>query len=98
MTIISTVIDVPARAATRFTGDLDVDALPGRDLDQEELRALASTIAGDPGRWRHHLAFSDDDRVYVSLHRDAHVDGRLHRHSVSYADELRPIDPPTGIA
>ena len=26
------------------------------------------------------------------------ADGRLHRHSVSYADELRPIDPPTGIA
>jgi hypothetical protein len=65
MTIMSTVIDVPARAATRFTGGLDLGGLPGRDLEQEELRALASTVAADPGRWRHHLAFSDDDRVYV---------------------------------
>jgi hypothetical protein len=70
----TTVIDVPARAATGLAGCLDLDALPGRDLDQDELRALASTVARDPARWRHHLAFDDDNRVYVSLHRDAHVD------------------------
>ena len=31
-------------------------------------------MALDPDRWRHHLAFDDDHRVYVSLYRDAHVD------------------------
>ena len=27
-----------------------------------------------PGLWEHHLAFDDDNRVYASLYRDAHVD------------------------
>lgn len=65
---------VPARAATPLAGDLSLASLPGRDLDQEELRSLASYLALRPELWRHHLAFDADDRVYVSLHRDAHVD------------------------
>ena len=46
----------------------------GHDLDQEELRSLASSLAAQPHLWQHHLAFDDDNRVYVSLHRDQHVD------------------------
>jgi hypothetical protein len=61
--------DLASRAET-----LSLDDLPGRDLDEEELRSLASTIASHPELWQHHLAFSDDQRVYASLHRDAYVD------------------------
>ena len=67
-------VGVPAREARPLDGDLTFETLPGRDLDQAELRALASSVALDPDRWRHHLAFDDDHRVYVSLYRDAHVD------------------------
>ena len=69
-----TVLGVPARGATALAGDLTLDTLPGRDLDQGELRSLASSLALHPALWRHHLAFDDDHRVYVSLYRDAHVD------------------------
>src|SRR6195952_4699239 len=48
--------------------------LPGRDLDTEELRELAAGIAADAGLWSEHVAFSDDERHYVSLYRDTHVD------------------------
>ena len=48
--------------------------LPDRDLTQAELEALAAGIAQQPEAWGHHVAFDGDDRVYVSLHRDAHVD------------------------
>jgi hypothetical protein len=51
-----------------------LDALPGRDLNKQELLELAHSIASDPSRWRQHVAFSDDDRHYVSLHRDTHID------------------------
>ena len=54
--------------------DLTLETLPDRDLDHDELRALACAVAARPERWRHHLAFDADSRVYVSLHRDAHVD------------------------
>ena len=33
-----------------------------------------TAVAADPDRWAHHIGFDDDERVYVSLHRDAHVD------------------------
>ena len=68
---------VAARHARRLAdeaGDLTLDTLPGRDLDPDELIALASGIAADPGPLEPHLAFSDDKRHYVSLHRDGHVD------------------------
>lgn len=48
--------------------------LPGRDLDEPELLALVRAIADDPASWRPHVAFSDDERHYVSLYRDTHVD------------------------
>ncbi len=51
-----------------------LDALPGRDLDKRELLELASSIAADPELWREHVAYDDDNRHYVSLYRDAHVD------------------------
>ena len=53
---------------------LDLDHLPGRDLTPDELLDLVRTIAADPARWRQHVAFSDDKRHYVSLHRDTNVD------------------------
>ena len=48
--------------------------LPDRDLTQAELQELAASIAQRPEEWAHHVAFDGEDRVYVSLHRDAHVD------------------------
>ena len=69
-----TAVVVPAREATPLEGDLTFATLPGHDLDEAELRALASSVALHPELWQHHLAFDDDQRVYVSLYRDAHVD------------------------
>ncbi len=53
---------------------LDGTALPGRDLDQSELLELVRSIASNPQLWAEHVAFSDNNRHYVSLYRDAHVD------------------------
>ncbi len=51
-----------------------LERLPDRDLTHTELEALAAGVARQPGSWAHHVAFDGADRVYVSLHRDAHVD------------------------
>ncbi|MFJ8057762.1 cysteine dioxygenase [Streptomyces sp. NPDC096142] len=51
-----------------------LDTLPGRDLGKRELLELASSIAADPDIWSEHVAYDDDNRHYVSLYRDAHVD------------------------
>jgi len=59
--------DVPALRTT-------LEQLPERDLDAEELLELAASIAARPELWREHVAFDDDNRHYVSLHRDQHVD------------------------
>ena len=70
-------VAVPATTAedlAQRSHQLSLENLPRRDLDQEELRSLASAIACRPDLWQHHLAYSDDQRVYASLHRDAHVD------------------------
>ncbi len=61
-------------AEVAATGDLDLDHLPGRDLNAGELRLLAARIAANPSLWEHHLAYADDARHYVSLYRDTHVD------------------------
>ena len=71
---------VPARQALEIAAiagrpdRLTLDSLPGRDLDQTELLELASSIAAEPAVLQQHIAFSDDQRHYVSLHRDTHVD------------------------
>jgi len=44
------------------------------DLGRHELRALVDDIASRPDDWSPHIAFSDEQRHYVSLHRDDHVD------------------------
>ncbi|MEU5992629.1 cysteine dioxygenase family protein [Spirillospora sp. NPDC047418] len=48
--------------------------LPGRPLDERELRELVDDLAGRPGLWRQHVAFPEGRRHYASLHRDEHVD------------------------
>lgn len=68
---------LPAHRAVDFAaeaGSLTLGDLPARDLTQTELRALVATVASDPESWAHHVGFDDDERVYASLHRDAHVD------------------------
>jgi hypothetical protein len=69
--------ELPAQDAVDFAPDagrVRLEDLPGRDLTPEELRGLVATIASDPDGWAHHVGFDDDERVYASLHRDAHVD------------------------
>ena len=44
------------------------------DLDRHELRALVDDLAGRPEEWAGRVAFSDEQRHYVSLYRDDHVD------------------------
>jgi predicted metal-dependent enzyme (double-stranded beta helix superfamily) len=68
---------VPARNAGRIPeleACLTLDTLPGRDLDAAELAELTASIAARPELWEDRVAYSDDERVFVSLHRDAHVD------------------------
>ena len=48
--------------------------LPPRNLDRGELQALVDELAGDHERWGAHVAFSGENRHYVSLHRDEYVD------------------------
>src|SRR5512144_2247945 len=70
-------VAVPAARAVDYAqeaGRLTLDTLPGRDLDPDELRALVASVASAPAAWAHHVAFDADERVYASLHRDAHVD------------------------
>lgn len=68
---------LPAQAAVRHEDVPDgvtLDTLPQRDLDHHELLELATSIARDRALWAGHVTFSDTERHYVSLHRDAHVD------------------------
>ncbi|SOD71527.1 hypothetical protein SAMN05892883_1040 [Jatrophihabitans sp. GAS493] len=68
---------VPAQEALRLnvTGhEVSLATLPGRDLDRWELLELAGSVAATPHLWREHVAYSDSERHYVSLYRDAHVD------------------------
>ena len=70
-------VAVPAERAVDYAqeaGRLTLENLPGRDLDPDELRALVASVASDPDAWAQHVAFDADERVYASLHRDAHVD------------------------
>ena len=68
---------LPAQAAMRHedvAAGVTLADLPARDLDPHELLELVTSIARDPSLWSEHVAFSDEQRHYVSLHRDAHVD------------------------
>ena len=49
-------------------------SLPARNLDREELEELVELLARQPDMWREHVAFSDEQRHFVSLYRDDHVD------------------------
>jgi predicted metal-dependent enzyme (double-stranded beta helix superfamily) len=57
----------PARSASLAN-------LPDRVLDRAELLALAIALAAELQIWEPHVRFSDENRHYVSLHRDANVD------------------------
>ncbi|MFI7586429.1 cysteine dioxygenase [Spongisporangium articulatum] len=52
----------------------DLAHLPGRDLDRQELAELARHVAEHPQLWADQVAYDDEHRHYVSLHRDANVD------------------------
>jgi predicted metal-dependent enzyme (double-stranded beta helix superfamily) len=49
-------------------------SLPARNLERAELEALVNRLAAAPDGWRGHVAFSDDERHFVSLYRDDYVD------------------------
>src|ERR1700710_1489738 len=64
----------PDTRADTLGVSLEVSDLPDRDLTGVELEELVTRIARQPGAWAHHVAFDGEQRVYASLHRDAHVD------------------------
>ncbi len=49
-------------------------SLPARDLNRDELNAVVDRLAADPERWAARVDYDDAERVFVSLHRDDHVD------------------------
>ena len=53
---------------------LSLATLPGRDLAEPELLDLVRSIASGPSSWRVQVSFSDEQRHYVQLHRDPHLD------------------------
>jgi hypothetical protein len=53
---------------------MTLSSLPARNLDRSELEALVDTLALEPDRWRDLVDYSDEQRVFVSLYRDDHVD------------------------
>jgi hypothetical protein len=69
--------DVAGRRSVDYALHLDgvaLDRLPGRDLDETELRELVASIAARPELWQSLVSFDDGERVYASLYRDMHVD------------------------
>lgn len=49
-------------------------SLPPRNLGSGELKELVNRIAAQPELWRDHVAFSDEQRHFVSLYRDEYID------------------------
>ncbi|POM24683.1 Cysteine dioxygenase [Actinomadura rubteroloni] len=66
--------DLLDHAVPAIGGGSCLDGLPARVLDRDELRELVDRLADEPGVWRQHVAFSDDERHYASLYRDEFVD------------------------
>jgi predicted metal-dependent enzyme (double-stranded beta helix superfamily) len=65
----------PVTGTSAGRADLDVwSALPARDLTTGELKELVDTLAERPELWQADVAYDDDRRHFVSLHRDEHVD------------------------
>jgi predicted metal-dependent enzyme (double-stranded beta helix superfamily) len=48
--------------------------VPERDLSAAELRQVVQSLASSPELWREHVGFSDQERHFVSLSRDQHLD------------------------
>ena len=76
--------------------------IPARNLDEPELEALVNELALQPERWQELVSFSDQERRFVSLYRDDHVDVWLlcwtprndtgwHDHDIS-AGAVRVVD------
>ncbi len=63
-----------ALALAELAGGLNLAELPDRDLTKRELLELVASLATAGTSWQDEVAFSDDERHYVSLHRDSHVD------------------------
>jgi predicted metal-dependent enzyme (double-stranded beta helix superfamily) len=53
---------------------MTISSLPARDLDRDELAALVDRLADESDRWVARVGYDDAERVFVSLHRDDHVD------------------------
>ncbi|RLV47951.1 cysteine dioxygenase [Nocardioides mangrovicus] len=51
-----------------------LEEVVSRDLTPSELEDLVRDLAAHPEKWADRVAFDTEERVYVSLHRDAHVD------------------------
>jgi hypothetical protein len=66
-------VSAPAVQPIGLPDDI-VAGLPSGDLNRLELRELADRIAARPELWEQHVAYDDEHRHYVSLHRDSHVD------------------------
>jgi len=49
-------------------------SLPERNLERPELEGIVNQLAEQPERWRGLVAFSDEQRHFVSLFRDDFVD------------------------
>jgi Cysteine dioxygenase type I len=77
MSVSSYVDGVPAggvRLIAEFATGNGYADLPARELEQGELLEFTASIASASQLWREHVAFDDDERHYVCLYRDAHVD------------------------
>ncbi|MGZ4268816.1 MAG: cysteine dioxygenase [Solirubrobacteraceae bacterium] len=65
----------------------------GRDLDRDELEALAVRLASEPERWRHLVRHDPAERTYEELRHDDHVAVWLicwmHDHDTGFHDHDR---------
>ena len=61
-----------------------------RDLTPEQLRALAEDLAGQPDLWRNQVRHDEDERVFVRLHRDHHLDAVAGRRGPDLAGGAGP--------